>query len=471
MHECQSSLNSSDKDRVKNQSSDKDRDLNESIVNVSDNINYISESKNEGTPHTTSNLSDTFMSERSDESPGPNQSNERINRKRPILYEYNDLKIKLNKLDHVNIPHPLASLLTFNYFLGDPLIELAVNVGLPSDDVSPSSYKEAMASMEKEQWEKAINEELNSISRLKVWEKSPKPFNKKLISSRWVFKKKYNPDGTFKYKARLVAKGFMQIEGDDYDVTFSPVVRLTSVRLILSIAANYGLQVHQMDVDSAFLNADLDNTEIYLSTPEGLHGLTADECLHLKKALYGLKQAPREWNSTINNYLTEKGFTRLDSDSCIYVRGDITKGTYIIISIYVDDIMIAGQNIKEINRIKGEFNTKWKMKDMGPISLILGCQVNQTSTMITVKQSYFVKDTINIYQEYMPSGSPKTVPMSPEVNLSVEECPTSSDEIERMKLLPYRSVIGKLLWLSLCTRPDIMYATIQCSKFSVNFLA
>ena len=115
-----------------------------------------------------------------------------------------------------------------------------------------------------------------------------------------------------------------------------------------------------MDVNNAFLNAELDpSSDIYIETPEGFSGLSKEEYLRLHKALYGLKQAPREWNVTINNYLTEKGFIRLTSDNCIYIRGDINKGTYTIISIYVDDIMIAGQNIKEINKIKGELNSKW----------------------------------------------------------------------------------------------------------------
>ena len=161
----------------------------------------------------------------------------------------------------------------------------------------------------------------------------------------------------------------MQIYGDNFDVTFSPVARKTSIRTIYAISARHGLQIHQMDVNNAFLNADLDTTsEIYIKTPDGFQGLTKDECLKLHKALYGLKQAPREWNATINAYLFEKGFTRLNADNCIYIRGDISKGTYTIISIYVDAILIAGQNMKEINRIKGKLNSKWRMKDLEPVN-------------------------------------------------------------------------------------------------------
>ena len=278
---------------------------------------------------------------------------------------------------------------------------------------------------------------MDACTRLKVWEKVQLPSNKKLIKTRWIFCKKHNPDGTVRYKARLVAKGYMQILGDDFDMTFSPVARQTSIRTIYAISAKHNLQLHQMDVNNAFLNAELDqSSDIYIETPEGYNGLSKEECLRLHKALYGLKQAPREWNVTINNYLTEKGFTRLSSDNCIYVRGDINKGTYTIISIYVDDIMIAGQNIKEINKIKGELKSKWKMKDLGPVNLLLGSQVKQTSTSISLKQSYFIEDMLHKYQQYLITGKPKTVPMMPEVNLCTSMSPTTDNETSAMQQLP-----------------------------------
>ena len=114
-----------------------------------------------------------------------------------------------------------------------------------------------------------------------------------------------------------------------------------------------------MDVNRALINTDLDTISgIYIKTYYGYQSLTNDECLKLHQALYGLKQTPREWNAILNSYLIEKGFTRLNADNCIYIRGEISKGKYVIISIYINDILIAGQNMKEINRIKSELNSK-----------------------------------------------------------------------------------------------------------------
>ena len=155
--------------------------------------------------------------------------------------------------------------MTFNYFLGDPISEFAIDVSLPSDDVTPYSYSEALLSTEWPKWEIAIQQELEACTRLKVWEKSTRPMNKKLIDTRWIFRKKHNPDGTIRYKARLVAKGYMQVYGDDFDMTFSPVARQTSIRTIYAISATHGLQIHQMDVNNAFLNPELDSTSVYIS--------------------------------------------------------------------------------------------------------------------------------------------------------------------------------------------------------------
>ena len=174
--------------------------------------------------------------------------------------------MSIHRLSLTNqLPNPLASILTFNYFLGDPISEFAIDASLPSDDVTPYSYSEALLSTEWPKWEIAIQQELEACTRLKVWEKSTRPMNKKLIDTRWIFRKKHNPDGTIRYKARLVAKGYMQVYGDDFDMTFSPVARQTSICTIYAISATHGLQIHQMDVNNAFLNAELDSTsDIYI---------------------------------------------------------------------------------------------------------------------------------------------------------------------------------------------------------------
>ena len=155
----------------------------------------------------------------------------------PKLYNYNLTTHRVSNNQLNILPHPLASILTFHYFLNDPIVEFSVSTNLPSDENTPSSYSDALLSSEWPKWEIAIQQELEACTRLKVWEKTQRPNNKKLINTRWIFRKKHNPDGTVRYKARLVAKGYMQIYGDDFDMTFSPVARQTSIRTIYAIAA------------------------------------------------------------------------------------------------------------------------------------------------------------------------------------------------------------------------------------------
>ena len=161
-------------------------------------------------------------------------------------------------------------------------------------DDTPSSISEAYASEDADYWKEAVRSEMDSILENETWEITDRPYGCKPIGCKWVFKKKLRPDGTIeKYKARLVAKGYTQKEGEDFFDTYSPVARLTTIRVLLSLAASHGLLVHQMDVQTAFLNGELDE-EIYMEQPDGfvIDGQEGKVC-NLLKSLYGLKQAPK----------------------------------------------------------------------------------------------------------------------------------------------------------------------------------
>ena len=149
-----------------------------------------------------------------------------------------------------------------------------------------------------------MQEKYSSIMKNDVWEVVPRPEGKSMVTSRWLYKVKHAADGSIeKFKARLVARGFFQVEGVDYEETFAPVARYTSIRSIISIAAEMGWKIHQMDVKTAFLNGFIQE-EVYIEQPQGfeVHGKESHVC-RLKKALYGLKQAPRAWYSGIDTYL------------------------------------------------------------------------------------------------------------------------------------------------------------------------
>jgi len=164
-------------------------------------------------------------------------------------------------------------------------------------DDTPTTIVEAYASPDAEYWKDAVRSEMDSITANGTWEVTDRPVGCKPVGCKWVFKKKLRPDGTIeKYKARLVAKGYTQKEGEDFFDTYSPVVRLTTIRVLLSLAASHGLLVHQMDVKTAFLNGELEE-EIYMEQPDGFiaQGQEGKVC-RLIKSLYGLKQAPKQWH-------------------------------------------------------------------------------------------------------------------------------------------------------------------------------
>ena len=173
----------------------------------------------------------------------------------------------------------------------------------------PSSYFEAISSHDALLWKEAIKIELDSILKNKTWELVDLASGAKPIGYKWIFKRKYFPDGSIeKYKARLVAKGFSQKQNIDYFDTFSPVTRISSIRILIALASIHKLFIHQMDVKTAFLNGDLDE-EIYMLQHEGC--ITPEKehkVCKLNKSLYGLKQAPKQWNEKFDNALLKNGF-------------------------------------------------------------------------------------------------------------------------------------------------------------------
>ena len=203
------------------------------------------------------------------------------------------------------------------------------------------------------------------------------------MGCKWVFKKKLRPHGTIeKYKARLVAKGYTQREGEDYFNTYSPVARLTTIRVLLSMAASYGLIIHQMDVKTAFLNGELEE-EIYMDQPDGfvVKGEEKKVC-KLLKSLYGLKQAPKQWHEKFDRTLTSVGFSVNEADKCVYYRHGGGEG--VILCLYVDDILIFGTNMKVINEVKSFLSKSFDMKDLDEADVILNIKLIKDETGITL---------------------------------------------------------------------------------------
>lgn len=224
--------------------------------------------------------------------------------------------------------------------LGMP-IHAFVTQALDNVSQEPRSWRSAMASPQASDWRAAADDEMASLIKAQVFHYVPRsslPPQSKVVSCKWVFKVKRHADGSIEqYKARLCACGFDQVAGVDYEETFAPVAKFQSIRVILALAAHHDLELHQMDVKTAFLYGKLEE-DVYLDQPEG-YDTKPGMVWKLDKALYGLKQAPRAWYQELHSTLMSLGFTRTYSDYSVYVRGQ--GSSYIVVGVYVDDLTIA----------------------------------------------------------------------------------------------------------------------------------
>lgn len=327
---------------------------------------------------------------------------------------------------------------------------------------NPNSYEEAVSCKDAEKWKEAMDSEYNSLIENNTWVLCDAPENRKIVKCKWVFTTKRDANGkVLKYKARLVAKGFSQEEGIDYNETFSPVVRYSSIRLLLSLAAKMNLNIRQMDAVTAFLNGKL-SEEIWMQQPEGYDD-KSNKCCKLLRAIYGLKQASRVWNLTINDVLLNLGLKRSIMDQCIYSM--MKNDQPIIVALYVDDILIITSLKNEEERIVKMLNEHFKMKDLGEATSVLGVKINRNRKFgtISISQERYINDMLERFG--LSECKPVNTPIDVNQKISSEMSPTSEEEVEEMGKIPYRECIGSLLFAAQISRPDISYGVNLLSRF------
>lgn len=319
----------------------------------------------------------------------------------------------------------------------------------------PTTFDEAKRSPDGEKWLAAMSEEFDSLISNGTWELVKKPTDQKIVDNKWVFKVKEHPSGKDRrYKARLVVRGFTQEYGIDYMETFSPVVRFTSLRAVFAVVAAYGLDMMHFDVKTAFLNGDLEEV-VFMKQPPGFDDGSGRVC-KLVKSLYGLKQASRCWNRKFKSMIELFGFNVCDSDPCVFVS--YKTGKMIILAIYVDDGIIAGERA-DIELVLKHLKEQFEITTMD-VSCFLGFEIERLKDgSIFMHQSAYAAKVLEKFG--MVECNAVGVPSDPNQVLG------NHGDSEPSKY-PYRQLVGNLMYMAVATRPDISYAIGSVSRHLEN---
>ncbi|CAM8987460.1 unnamed protein product [Rhodiola kirilowii] len=314
-----------------------------------------------------------------------------------------------------------------------------------------------------------MQDEINSLNKNNTWKLVKKPDGVKVVDSKWVFRYKEGIPGVEnpRYKARLCAKGFTQREGIDFNEIYAPVVKHRSIRMILSLVAHADMELEQLDVKTAFLYGDLDET-IYLKQPElfSIGSTDIDVCL-LNKSMYGLKQSPRQWYKKFDEFMLSCDFKRSSYDWCIYFKF-WKNGSVIYLLLYVDDMLIASNDMQLIIDLRNQLNSKFEMKDLGHAKKILGMHIERDRSKKTLflNQTEYLTKVVNKFD--MSDAKYVTTPLAHHFKLSTEQCPENESEIDYMSKIPYANAVGCLMYSMVCTRPDLAHSVSAVSRYMAN---
>ena len=325
------------------------------------------------------------------------------------------------------------------------------------DEDEPKTAWEALNSPDASHWLEAMHAEVSNLENKNTWVECTLPPGKKTIGSIWVFKKKRDNLGQVaKYKARLVAQGFTQQPGVDFENTWAPVGRMTSLRIILTLAAKYGLKTRQVDIEGAYLNAE-NEFELYMRFPSALHPSDPrHNALRILKSIYGLKQSAHDWWRKVTQKMQDMGFKRVESDWGMYIKYADSGKVEVIALVYVDDFLFAYANDSTMDTILESMREDWTVTDLGEASRLLGMQVRRD---LNAKKAFLSQTAyIDELMAKFPGHKDFKVRSAPLPNVRA-----AADDV-LVAVSPYMELIGRLQWIAGCTRPDIAFAASYLAR-------
>ncbi|CAI5734969.1 unnamed protein product [Hyaloperonospora brassicae] len=339
----------------------------------------------------------------------------------------------------------------------------------------PTNYSEAMRSTKRPDWEKAMRKEIAALEANDVWRVIKRPAGSNALHSKWVYKTKTDAHGDLeRYKARLVACGNEQVFGIDYQLAFAAVMDMSTVKVIIALAATWNMPAKHGDIPNAYVRAKKEaNIDILLQVPRGmevtdttLQKLGAKDnngvVLQLKKSLYGSKQAGRLWSQLLHSSLTDASFLRCCSDMCLYRKNEGAE--LVVVGAYVDDLLVTGTSTAVVDRFFVSLSTL-AINDLGEVSKFLGMLVTRDGSSYALDQEESIKDLLR--EHGLEAANPTRAPISADCYDADE------DDMKMLKALSssseptvksFQSLVGSLLWIARCTRPDVVFAVDKATR-------
>ncbi|CAI7875868.1 unnamed protein product [Closterium sp. NIES-54] len=327
--------------------------------------------------------------------------------------------------------------------------------GIPT----PHSYAEAITGPYSSQWQAAMDAEMASWKSTGTYDDEVPPPGANIVDGMWIFKVKRPLGSPPAFKARYFARGFSQRQGVDYFQTFSPTSEMTTLRVLLHVAAQRDYELHSLDFSTAFLQGSL-HEEIWSRRPPGFtYSFLASTLWSLRRPVYGLRQAPREWHDTLRTTLAALGFAPATADPSLFLRTNTLLPPFYVL-VYVDDLVFATADIEALTLVKSELQKRHTCTDLGELRSYLGFQVtrDRAQRTITLTQSHMVHPVLQ--RLGFQISSPQPTPLSTSHSLSA---PPSNEPVEPNG--PYLELVGCLMFLMTCTRPDLAYPLSLLARY------